>query len=219
MTDTHFTRALAASTLAICLAVPALAQSDSTTMGSTGTTMPMGQKADQVTCAHLSAMDAKAMETTLYYIAGYKRGQTDALDLSGAGGGSETSAAGGGTTGTAQTDATSTETTTAMTEQGNAGTATTGAGSADTTTAMNQGGSDATGALSGSTAPDAATGTTAVGQTADSVSATGGAGMSDGTEIDGFFAIPVAQVTVACIDDPAQSVSDVIDQHRGTMNN
>lgn len=213
MTDTQIPRALAATALAACLAGPALAQSDSASTGSDASTMPMGQRADQVTCAHLSAMDAKAMETTLYYIAGYKRGQTDALDLSGAGGGMETSAAAGGT-GTAAPGTASSGTTTAMTQPGSTGTAATGTGGADTTTAMNQGGGGATGALSGGAAPDAATGTTA-----GSVGAVGGAGMSDGTEIDGFFAIPVAQVTVACIDDPAQSVSDVIDRHRGTMNN
>lgn len=245
MTDFRISITVGATAAALCLAAPALAQtSDTTGSDSTATTgsatmsadatqsLRMGQRADEVTCAHLSAMDANAMETTLYYIAGYKRGQDDAMNLSG-GGNMETSSATTGTlgsatgaadtdttasttgttAGTVTTDVTSTEgmtgsdtgTDTAM--SGDTGTET------DTTTAMNEGGSLD---LSGENAPDSATASTDTGATAGTG---GGAGMSDGSEIGGFFAIPVAQVTVTCLDDPSRSVSDVIDEQRGAANN
>ena len=248
MTDFRILKTFGATAAALCLAVPALAQtSDTTGSGSTATaggattsadatqSLRMGQRADEVTCAHLSAMDATAMETTLYYIAGYKRGQDDSMNLSGGGAMESSSAAPGtlgsatgaadtsttasttGTTaGTVTTDVTSTEGMTGSTDtdtdtdtamSGETGTET------DTTTAMSGGGSLD---LSGEDAPDSATASTTAGATAG---AGGSAGMSDGSEIDGFFSIPVAQVTVSCLDDPSRSVSDVIDEHRGAANN
>jgi hypothetical protein len=49
----------------------------------------------------------------------------------------------------------------------------------------------------------------------------GGQGM-DGSQIDGFFLIPVAQITVKCDEDPSQQVYDVLDEQRnmgGASNN
>lgn len=211
MTDYRILKTVGATAAALCLAAPAMAQSSDGATAAPDGSMQM-QRADQVTCQHLSEMDANAMETTLYYIAGYKRGQDDAMNLSGSGG-METSSATTGTLGSA-TGAADTDTT-ASTTGTTAGTVTTD--TADTTTAMNETGGGTGTDLGGTQVPDSATGTTAVGDTAGSVGASGGA--TDGSDIDGFFAIPVAQVTVTCLDDPSRSVTDVIDEQRGAANN
>jgi hypothetical protein len=47
-------------------------------------------------------------------------------------------------------------------------------------------------------------------------------GVNDGTQIDGFFAIPVAQIVVKCDEDPSRQVYDVLDEERsmgGASNN
>jgi hypothetical protein len=41
----------------------------------------------------------------------------------------------------------------------------------------------------------------------------GGQGM-DGSQVDGFFVIPVAQITVKCGEDPSRQVYDVLDEQR-----
>ncbi|WP_284164769.1 HdeA/HdeB family chaperone [Frigidibacter sp. SD6-1] len=62
---------------AIAVGVPALAQNDMTGSGASDA----GSTADKITCAELTRMDTAVVPGTLYFVAGYHRGQQDTMDL------------------------------------------------------------------------------------------------------------------------------------------
>lgn len=87
----------------ILAAVPAVAQNDMTGSAASGA----GSTADQMTCAELSRMDTAVVPGTLYFVAGYRRGQEDSMNLT-----DRVQSGSSDTTGTDTTAATGADTTT-----------------------------------------------------------------------------------------------------------
>lgn len=190
-TPRRATLATLVSALALASA-PALAQtSTDSTSGSMTSGSMSGQGGADITCAELTAMDTAVVPGTLYYVAGYNRGQQDSM-----GGMQSGDSMTGGTTGT--------------TSGGTAGTGTAGTGTTGTGTSTDSTTSGST--TSGSTTSGSTTsGTTGTGMSDGS----GTGGTAQIGRISGFFEIPVEAVMRVCGETPERNVSDVVDEQRG----
>lgn len=151
MTNTNVFRGtslVALASAALIAGMPALAQNDTT--GSTGG----GSTADQMTCAELTRMDTAVVPGTLYFVAGYSRGQQDSMNLTqqvqSGSSGTDTSTTGTDTSTTASGGTDATGTGSATSADSSSATSGTDTGSADTAgTTDTSGGTAQVASLSG----------------------------------------------------------------------
>jgi hypothetical protein len=198
---------LLASSVAILLTCPALAQDTAGTTDQTASTEARSPR--DVTCREITALDTATVPGVLYFISGFKEGERSVSGM-------RSSDASGSTTGTdmnqAANAAGSTDTSGTNSTANSSTTETATAPTADTDSAA---GTDM--AVSDSTAQEttgATPGSSASTGTDASVSGSGSTAMV--SSIQGYFDIPIEQTMVACSSEPDSKASDVLERNRGS---
>lgn len=183
MTRTNVqTTAFLSGAVAAMLALPVLAQD---TGNSASGTENDTAKGTDITCAELTQMDTAVVPGTLYFVAGYRSGVSDSMNL---------------------TDRVQSEypTTNSTSVAGSSDTAATGNATTSGETSM----SSTTGTASQSQGTSSTTENNASASNNAEPSA-------QVRRLSGYFEIPVANVLTVCGKSPERSVSDVVEEQRG----